>query len=310
MKDTIHLRRNFKSQTSVNHTNGLNLKNGDIKSKLYGFINPKHFRHGDGFLKKEKTEVSFSESVYFLDDHKKTTERKILNDIRLPHAVKGAPKQINDFYEKKIEKTLDVPRFKMKNNPGKRLTTTEKTSPNKYVLYFKKENCERDSCKIKLAEKLKALNGDYKNSKSNKEQQNAIDLKIRDLLSHSDANSTVSNASIFKKTTHQLKQNELDWYKNEQDSMNKKNFLVPEKPKTPPPENAPKPDTRNNYFYDFDVRTPTPVISVQAKKRGVRLTLAQLRTLSISEKFLRDAKDMIFIPETNSFEYKKRSIFD
>ena len=92
--------------------------------------------------------------------------------------------------------------------------------------------------------------------------------------------------------------------------MNKKNFLEPEKPKTPPPENTPKIDTRNNFFYDFDVRTPTPVITVQAKKRGVRLTLAQLRTLSISEKFLRDAKDMIFVPETNSFEYKKRSIFD
>jgi hypothetical protein len=320
MKSSIAIpKRNFKSQTALNQLNTFN-SNVDFKFNNIDFINPNYFKKGESFIKKEKTEVSFSDSVDFLDDYKKTTEKKILNDVY------KKPQQQQDFNEKKIQKILDLPRklgslrsSKKAPQSSKRITSLDKTNTNVYFWYFKNIKCERDSCKAKKEEKRSK--SEYPRSILKEQNKNKIDTKIRELIESAESEASSSNyteyLNKFKRKGFHISQTELDRYKNEQEMFNSKYFVRVENVDVPPPTERQEPESftndekkkTKNYFYDLDKRTPTPEVTIEPKKKGVRLTIAQLRTLELSQKFYKDAKNMLFFPDSNSFEAKGRKFF-
>ena len=305
-------KRNFKSQTTLNQSDTFN-SNAKINFQNLGFINPVYFTKAESFIKKEKTEVYFSESVYFLDDKKRLTEKKILNDSKNESKEQ---RQSQDFYEKKLQKILDLPRKKSskqasQTSDAKRTISLEKSNPNIYYWYYKHVKCDRDSCKIKVEKKRSKS----ENRKSIlKETQNKIDVKIKELIEQADSEYSVNTDYLdkFKRKAFYISQLELDRYKDQQEAFNSKNFVTLETnlPSTEAtPQESTKKEEKNSYFYDLEQRSPTPEISIEPKKKGVKLTIAQLRTLPLSQKFYNDAKEMLFYPDSNSFETKRKNFY-
>ena len=316
MKASVAIpKRNFKSQTTLNQLNAFN-SNADLKFKNFDFINPNYFKKGESFIKKEKTEVSFSDSVDFLDDYKKTTVKKVLNDVCFK------PNKNQDFYEKKMQKILDLPRklgsirsTKKAPPSSKRISSLDKTNTNVYFWYFKNIKCERDSCKIPE----KRSKSEYPKSILKEQNKNKIDTKIKEIIENAESEASSSNYTEyldkFKRKGYHISKTELERYKYEQELFNSRYFVKPENVEAPPPterQETISKDEKNknpNYFYDLDKRTPTPEVTIEPKKKGVRLTIAQLRTLALSQKFYKDAKNMLFFPDSNSFEAKGKRFF-
>lgn len=69
--------------------------------------------------------------------------------------------------------------------------------------------------------------------------------------------------------------------------------------------NSPAPKFVYNFGIEDELEEPKEDIPVPVfvPKKGT-LTVEELKTMSLSNKFMRDARKMIFIPETNSFEPK------
>ncbi len=259
----------------------------------------------------------------FVDDFKKTTEKKILNDVGKHHNPQQQQHQQRhqDFYERKMQKILDLPRKlgslrSSKKGPpsAKRISSIDKTNTNVYFWYFKNNKCERDSCKVKVEEKRSKS----ENPKSILKESNKIDTKIKELIESAESETSDYSSYLdkYKRKGFHISRTELDKYKNEQEMYNNRYFVQTQNdeissysPEPTKQTNTEKTRTRTNYFYDLDKRTPTPEITIEPKKKGARLTMAQLRTLALSQKFYKDAKNMLFFPDSNSFEAKGKKFF-
>ena len=123
--------------------------------------------------------------------------------------------------------------------------------------------------------------------------------RVNDLARHafSEFKSLHSNDKEEKKFNFRpkkLSEKCENYYKIDQESLNSKNFVQIEKPKTPP--------IVTKYY-----EAPKTIVKV-VKEEEIEfkpniLSFAELKKLKIDDRYLNDAQQMIFNPETNSFEY-------
>jgi hypothetical protein len=198
------------------------------------------------------------------------------------------------------------------NNTVHVVNTLERTNTNVYFWYYKNNECQRNSCKIKIRfPKLNKERTDMTMQKSKQEKESLNSAVIRCMspnqkhLTESmkyflEEKSVIASSFNGSRKTPSLH----EYYMSEQEKINNKNFQKSSLSYSSSKKTQPS-ETLDDLFYDFD--SPLPDVGqILKKKTRTNLTMAELKSLSVSDKFLEEARRMVYIPEQNAFHPKYR----
>jgi hypothetical protein len=274
----------------------------DLKSKQFekfDFINQKYFLKDD-----ETTEANVKE--------KKTnqTGKKVSISVFTPDQngklenFTNFIKPINDSTSpiSSLSKHDDEESAKPKSVLVNDILILERENTNPYFWYYKKKiDCIRDSTKTRNKNFLPVLQ-----TRSNTRESGIKSIlkdcepkRVNDLANHAftEFKSLCSNDKEEKKFNFKPKKMSEkceNYYKIDQESLNSRNFVQIEKPKTP-------------QIVTKLSEAPKTILKV-VKEEEIEfkpniLSFAELKKLKIDDRYLNDAQQMIFNPETNSFEH-------
>ena len=197
------------------------------------------------------------------------------------------------------------------------VNTLERTNTNVYFWYYKNNECQRNSCKIKI--RFPKLNKDNNGKNSEELREHKKERRVEQensspigCMSPNQKHLTESmkffleeKSVIASSLNSGLSPSRVEFYKSEQEKLNNKNFILDQKSSLSNESHKTTSETLDDLFYDFD--TPMPdVDKVKKTKTRTNLTVAELKSLSVSDKFIEEAKRMVFIPEANAFHPKFR----
>jgi len=198
------------------------------------------------------------------------------------------------------------------NNTVHVVNTLERTNTNVYFWYYKNNECQRNSCKVKI--RFPKLNKERTDMTmpSKKQEKESLNSAVIRCMSPNQKHLTESMkyfleeksviASSFNGSgkTPSIR----EYYKSEQEKINNKNFQKSSLSNDSSKKTQPS-ETLDDLFYDFD--SPLPDVGqILKKKTRTNLTMAELKSLSVSDKFLEEARRMVYIPEQNAFHPKYR----
>ena len=232
------------------------------------------------------------------------------NSSKLSFTSESIDKKNNEKSTKKSNQIIDKKTVDLVN-------TLERTNTNVYFWYYKNNECQRNSCKIKIRfpklDKENNNNSEFKvNEKLKKHKKDRNNDSTVRCMSPNQKHLTDSmkyfleEKSVVASSSHTgLNTSRIDYYKTEQEKLNNIHFIPNQKSSFSNQSNKTTSETLEDLFYDFE--TPLPDVE-QVKKAKARsnLTVAELKSLSVSDKFIEEAKKMVFIPEANAFHPKFR----
>jgi hypothetical protein len=177
----------------------------------------------------------------------------------------------------------------------------ERENINPYFWYYKNTECLRDSCKLGENHprqiRFSRRKTDIKSILKNSESKGVIDLssyafsefkKFYPTINEKDKNLILKS----KKMSEQCQ----NYYKNSQELLNSRYFVKIEKPNTSSLLQSPKETVK-------EIKNVENSKVSNVKKFKSTLPRARLKMLNIDNRYLKDAEEMSFNPESNSFAY-------